>query len=128
LQQASDLVLYDGQVGVNIAVVKSSSLSYVASTGASITINPGSASTVIDPTFNGMTNITGGATNVVIAKYKVHGYGEDVKVSSIGVTPVLVNACTSGTVYNTAPCNVNTASLNSGFTVMLMRSVIKYTI
>lgn len=104
LQQASDIMVMDPQVGVNVAVS-----SFTASTGATITIGAGSATIVTDPTFNSTTNVTGGASNVVIAKYKIHGYGEDVKVTSLPITPVLVNACTSGATYNSAPCNVTTA-------------------
>ena len=65
LQQPSDLVLYDGQVGVNIAVTKSASLAYVVSTSGTITINAGSASVTVDPTFQNITNVTGGSTKVV---------------------------------------------------------------
>ena len=89
LQQAADLVLFDPQLGINIAASKNGSAAYVASNAGTITINAGSASVVIDPTFSAMTNVTGGATNVDIAKFKVHGYGEDVKVSTLSVTPVI---------------------------------------
>ena len=91
MQQAADLVLYDPQVGVNLAIEKAASTAYVASTSGTISIATGSASVVIDPVFNSLTNITGGATNTVIAKFKVHGYGEDVKVSTLAVTPVLAS-------------------------------------
>jgi hypothetical protein len=104
LQQASDLMILDPQVGVNIAVS-----SFAATAGATITIGAGSATISVDPTFSAMTNVTGGASNAVIAKFKVRGYGEDVKVTSLPVTPVLINACTSGSTYSSAPCNVTTA-------------------
>jgi hypothetical protein len=91
MQQAADLVLYDSQVGVNIAVTTSTGAAYGANSSGTIYIAGGSASVVIDPTFQVMTNITGGATNVAIARFKVHGYGEDVKVTSLDVTPVLTN-------------------------------------
>jgi hypothetical protein len=84
LQQASDIMVYDPQVGVNVAVS-----SFTASTAGTITIGTGSATVVIDPTFNTMTNVTGGASNIAIAKFKVRGYGEDIKVTSITATPVL---------------------------------------
>ncbi|KKS24676.1 MAG: Cell wall lytic activity, partial [Candidatus Nomurabacteria bacterium GW2011_GWC2_41_8] len=105
IQQASDLVLYDGQVGVNIAALGPAGVTYTANSGAEITINAGSASVTIDPTFQSLTNITGGATNVTIGKFKVHGYGEDVKVSSLVVKP----AITSGTVAS----GVNITTLNN---------------
>src|SRR3989344_3518981 len=105
IQQASDLVLYDGQAGVNIAALGPAGVTYTANSGAEITINAGSASVTIDPTFQSLTNITGGATNVTIGKFKVHGYGEDVKVSSLVVKP----AITSGTVAS----GVNITTLNN---------------
>lgn len=106
LQQASDLMIMDPQVGVNIAVT-----SFTASTAGQINIGAGSATIVVDPTFNGFSNVTGGASNVAIAKFKVRGYGEDVKVTSIPVTPVVANTChgaTSG--YTFGACTGGTAS------------------
>ena len=79
LQQAADLVLFDSQLGINVAATNNGS-SFSASSAGTITIAAGTASTVVDPTFSALTNITGGSTNAVIAKFKIHGYGEDVKV------------------------------------------------
>lgn len=96
LQQASDVMVYDNQVGVNVAIS-----SFTASTAALITIGAGSFTAVLDPTFNTFTNVTGGASNSTIAKFKLRGYGEDVKVTSLPVTPVLPGVATtysSGTV------------------------------
>jgi hypothetical protein len=87
LQQAADLVLFDSQLGINLAASVSSSVAFSSSNAGTLTINAGSASVVVDPTFSAMTNITGGSTNAVVARYKIHGYGEDVKVSSLNVTP-----------------------------------------
>ena len=102
IQQASDLVLYDGQVGVNLAAAVSSAVAFTANTAGVITINAGSASVVVDPAFQVLTNITGGATNTVIGRFKVHGYGEDVKITTLSVTPVL----TSPTPANNGLANV----------------------
>ncbi len=96
LQQASDLMVMDPQVGVNIAVcgatVNPCVTSFSASTSGTISIGTGSFTAVLDPTFSAMTNTTAGASNVVIAKYKIHGYGEDIKVTSLPITPVLTSA------------------------------------
>jgi hypothetical protein len=100
IQQAADLVLYDAQVGVNIAPSVSSMVAFTSNNANAVTINAGTASVVIDPTFSAMTNITGGATNVDIAKFKVHGYGEDVKVSTLSVTPNIINATAGGCTTN----------------------------
>src|ERR1035437_10081164 len=48
LQQASDLVLYDGQVGVNIAPLGLSGVVFTSNNAGTITINAGSASVVVD--------------------------------------------------------------------------------
>ena len=84
LQQASDLMVMDPQVGVNVAVT-----SFTASTGGLISIGTGSFTAVVDPAFSSMTNVTASASNVAIAKFKLHGYGEDIKVTSLPITTVL---------------------------------------
>lgn len=102
LQQASDLVVYDPQVGVNLAVCGTTggtacggatAYAFTSLSGGLINIAGGSSTMVIDPTFNSMTNVTGGASGATIAKFKIHGYGEDVKVSSLSFLPVLTS-CT----------------------------------
>lgn len=82
IQNASDLMIMDPQIGVNIAVTGT-----IPNNAATISIGTGSATVVIDPAFQTMTNVTGGASNVAIGKFKVHAYGEDVKVQSLSVTP-----------------------------------------
>jgi len=84
IQQASDLMIRDPQVGINIAVSGT-----VPNTAGTITINTGSLTVELDPTFNAMTNITGGGSNTTIAKFKLLAYGEDVKVQSLQILPVL---------------------------------------
>ena len=87
LQQVSDLMLNDPQVGINVAAGVSGVSWSNATTAASIDIKQGSLSTAVDPTFQSLTTLTGGATNVTIAKFKFHGYGEDVKINSLSITP-----------------------------------------
>ena len=103
IQQASDIVLYDPQVGANIAVTGT------PNTTGTITIATGTASTNVDPTFQTLSNITGGTTNAVIGKFKVHGYGEDVKVSTLSVTPIL----TGMTVGSSVSVATTEAGLNN---------------
>jgi hypothetical protein len=86
IQQAADLMIMDPQVGVNVAVSGT-----IPNNAASITINPGSITATNDPTFQTFTNVTGGASNIPIAKYRFRAYGEDVKVSSLQVLPVLTS-------------------------------------
>jgi peptidoglycan hydrolase-like protein with peptidoglycan-binding domain len=91
LQQASDLMLYDSQVGVNVSVTGTPN-----ATANSISISQGTLSIAVDPTFQSLTTVTGGSTNVTIAKFKLHAYGEDVKVNSLDILPVLGGAMSNG--------------------------------
>lgn len=90
MQNAADLMVFDPQVGVNIAVTTSGA-GAIPSSGASVTINAGTGTMVNDPAFNALSNVTGGASNIVIAKYKIVGYSEDIKVQTLSVTPVLAS-------------------------------------
>jgi len=83
LQQAADLTVTDSQMGVNIAATGT------PNSGGIISIAAGSATLLLDPAFQSSTNVAGGASNVAIGKFKLHAYGEDVKVSSLAVLPVL---------------------------------------
>ena len=113
LQQAADLVLFDSQLGINIAPAVNYTTAFTSNAAGTITINAGSASVVIDPTFSAMTNITGGATNVDIAKFKIHGYGEDVKVSTLSVLPVMSNSpvLASGSCTANTNCSLNNVTI-----------------
>ena len=104
LQQAADLVVYDPQVGVNVAATHDGTNAFSANSAGLLTINQGSAAVVVDPTFQSQTNVTGGATNIDIGKFQVTGYGEDVKVTSLEVTPSVTNACTTGATYGGTGC------------------------
>lgn len=88
LQQAADLVIYDAQLGVNIAVSGT-----IPNNAASISINAGTATVVVDPSFQVLTTATGGTANAVIGRFRATAYGEDIKVSSVSVTPTLTG-CT----------------------------------
>lgn len=87
IQNASDLMIMDPQVGVNIAVTGTAG--NLPNNGPTVTINTGSLTINNDPAFQAMTNITGGASNVAIARYKLHAYGEDLKINTLTVSPVL---------------------------------------
>jgi hypothetical protein len=113
LQQAADLVVFDPQLGINVAPAVSSSVAFSSNNAGTITINAGSASVVVDPTFSAMTTVTGGATQVDIAKFKVHGYGEDVKVSTLSVTPVLGSMTPSAAGLNNLSIYFNGAQVGS---------------
>jgi DNA-binding protein YbaB len=83
VQQASDLTVTDPQVGVNIAV------GGTPNSGGQINILTGTVTVSTSPAFTAMTNVSGGATNSVIGQFRVHAYGEDVKVLSLSITPAM---------------------------------------
>ncbi|GAC1413662.1 MAG: hypothetical protein NVSMB66_6030 [Candidatus Doudnabacteria bacterium] len=94
LLNAADLIVADSQIGVNVAVVSplTGSTSFSAIAGGTISVNAGSVTTSIDPSFNAVTNVTGGATGATIGRFKLMSYGEDVKIMNLSVTPVLSGA------------------------------------
>lgn len=96
LQNSSDLMLTDSQIGININAA-SAVANGVAGT---ITINSGSVTVSLDPTFNTVTTVTGGATNVTIARYRFQAYGEDMKISSLTVTPTVSGGTPATTTMN----------------------------
>jgi hypothetical protein len=110
LQQAADAIIYDPQVGVNVAVGGT-----VPNTGANITIKTGSSTVVVDPTFNNQTNITAGSSNVVIGKYTIHGYSEDVKVNTLYVLPIWTTATFTGGSTCTSNTNCSLANVTLYF-------------
>ncbi len=87
LQQASDLMVMDPQIGVNVALSGT-----IPNSAGLISIGTGSFTAVVDPTFSTFTNVTASASNVAIAKFKLHGYGEDIKVTSLPITTVLTGS------------------------------------
>ena len=96
LQQAADLTVTDPQIGVNVAAT-----SGIPTGSGTISILQGSTVTVVDPTFTSQTDISGGASNAVIGRFTVHAYGEDIKVSSMQVTPLIESADTTGSTCTT---------------------------
>ena len=119
IQQAADLMMMDPQVGVNVAVTAGTGS--IPSSGGNVTISTGSVTASNDTAFNAMTNVTGGASNTTIGKYKVRAYGEDVKVTSLQVLPVLAGMTPAAaglqnvTVYfNGSQVGTQTASWTSG--------------
>ena len=120
LQQASDIMVMDPQVGVNIAVCGNTSCTttYSASTAGTITIGTGSATVSIDPVFSAISNTVGGASNSVIGKFKVRGYGEDIKVSTLYVRPAFTTV--------TAPAQAGTCTSGSSTTADGLQNVTLY--
>ncbi len=113
LQNAADLMVTDTQLNVNVAPTTNSTTTFSQSQAGTITVNTGSITVTIDPSFSAMTNVTGGATNSVIAKYKLRGYGEDIKVTSLSVTPALSSATPSASGLNNVTLYFNGSQVGS---------------
>lgn len=103
LQNAGDLMISDNTVGVNIApTAAGSNQTAFPLSGNTISISTGSLSIAVDPAFSATTNITGGATNAVIARYKINSYGEDEKLTSVSITPTLLSMAPTATTFGLA--------------------------
>ncbi|MCX6720740.1 MAG: hypothetical protein NTW11_02960 [Candidatus Staskawiczbacteria bacterium] len=114
VQQASDLTITDPQVGVNIAANGATSGSaFTARSGTTFTIKWGTTTTTVESAFNALSNVTSGATNATIGKFTVHAYGEDVKVSSLAVTPLIKSAVATSCSTDANGANATTCGLNN---------------
>ncbi len=116
LQNAADLAVTDTQLNVNVGVVSLGATTFSQIAGGVITINPGTVTTTLDPNFNSVTTVTGGATGATIGSFKLTSYGEDVKINTLSVTPSIISATagassTSSTGVCTGTCGVNNVSL-----------------
>lgn len=112
LDQASDMWVEDSQLpGVYVTATQGTNavVNYVAGLQS---VNNGTL--VISNQSVGTTNVIGGASNVVIAKYKLSAYGEDMRVNSLSVTPVLTGTTPAAAGLNNVTLNVNGGAIASG--------------
>jgi len=73
---------------------------------------PGSVTVTVDPSFN-TTNISGGSVNVVIAKYLLQATGEDMKITSLVVTPTITNGTPNTTNVDNVTLYFNGSQIGS---------------
>lgn len=87
VENVADIMLEDSNLaGVNVsATVNNAALTQSNAKYNTITVNTGSVTVNVDPSFNA-TKVTGGATNVPVGQFTLRAYGEDVKVNSLKVT------------------------------------------
>ncbi len=112
LQYAADLMASDETIKSNV----SASGTIPSTSSAVYNILSGTVTVNIDPSFTSVTNVTGGATNTAIAKYQLRAYGEDVKVTSLQVTPAITNGTTasgSTTQFNNVALYYNGSQIGS---------------
>jgi hypothetical protein len=115
IENAGDLLIEDSQLtGVNVtASVGGVGNSFSRLTYDTFNVNAGSVTVNTDPTFNA-TTVTGGSSNVTIGQFTMKAYGEDVKVSSLSVTPTLTGAAISGSTTPTVQGLSNVALYVNG--------------
>ena len=115
LQNPADTQVTDVQNNVNVGITTNGTTFSTNSSGV-ITINGatgGSVTAQIDPTFQSATNVTGGATNVAIAKYKLTAYGENEKVQTVTVTPNVASGTPSTNELNNVQLYYNGSQVGS---------------
>ena len=98
IENAADLLIEDSNVyGVSIGATVGASTAITSGITkyGTITVNQGSVTVNVDTAFNPST-ITGGATNMPIAQFSLKGYGEDVKVTTLLVTPIIAGTAING--------------------------------
>ncbi len=76
-------------------------------------VDNSSASVVLDPAFKSI--VVDGATNSVIDRFKVSGYGEDVKIQSLLILPQLTNCTPSCTGLNSVTVYFNGSQVGSSY-------------
>jgi len=109
LENVADVMLEDTSLpGV---FVTPTNYSAVKNAGT-ITINTGNLTINQDSAFT-TTNVVGGATNVTIGSYKVTSYGEDVKLQTIQVNPVLSGTTPAASGLNNVALYVNGGQVGS---------------
>lgn len=84
VENVADLMFEDSSLsGVNVAAqINSVAFSQSAASYGTITVNKGSVTVNVDPSFTA-TKLTGGATNVPVGQFTMKAYGEDVKVNTL---------------------------------------------
>ena len=87
VENVADLMFEDTNLaGVNVsATIGNATFTQSLATYGVITVNRGSVTVNVDPSFTA-TKVTGGATNVPVGQFTLRGYGEDVKVNTLKVT------------------------------------------
>jgi hypothetical protein len=85
LQNAADIQLTDSNFNVNVTPTLASA-TFSPMAAGQLSISNGIVSVQLDPTFNSVSTVAGGATNVPLAKFNLTSYGEDVQISTLVVT------------------------------------------
>ncbi len=128
LENASDLIVMDSQLGVNIVITAPSTSGFAAQNGTTVSVSTGSVVTTIDPSFTSLTNVTGGATGAVIGKFKLQAYGEDVKVSTLGVMVTLTGTTPAPNSLNNISLFYNGSQIGSSQSPATTTSALSFTL
>lgn len=87
VENVADLMFEDTNLmGVNVSpTVNNLTLTQSNTTFNTITVNKGSVTVNVDPSFT-TNRVTGGATNVPVGQFTLRAFGEDVKVNTLQLT------------------------------------------
>lgn len=107
MQVASDLVVTDTNYNVNVTATGSG-----INDSATSTINSGSVSISKDSTFS-TTDVVKNSSNVVLGRYTMKAFGEDMKVDSLTVVPTFTGTSTSTEGLNDLSIFVNGTQVGS---------------
>lgn len=116
IENAADIRIEDRDVpNAFITSWNQTTSAYVTMLSAGlITINTGNLTINLDPAFNA-TQVVGGATNVEVGRFQFKAYGEDVKVLSLAVLPVLTSTTPAAAGLNNLSLYVNGGQVGSSY-------------
>jgi hypothetical protein len=108
VENAADIRVEDRDVPNAFVTVTNST----NNTAGLISVNTGNLTINQDPAFNA-TQVVGGATNVEIGRFQFKAYGEDVKVTTLTILPVLVGTSPAAAGLNNLSLYVNGGQVGS---------------
>ncbi len=87
IERGTDIMVEDSTLPGIFVLVTSAGSELINANAGTVTINTGSLTVTQDTSFNNVTTLVGGASQVKLAAYKITSYGEDVKITTLTFTP-----------------------------------------
>ena len=117
IENAADVMIEDSQLsGVNVTptVPAQGGAALNNMLGTNFTVSSGTLVVNQEPTFT-ETQVVGGASNTTVGKFKVQAYGEDVKVETLVITPVVTGTTPATTDLQNVALYVNGGAIGSQY-------------
>jgi hypothetical protein len=114
IETAADVMIEDSQLsGVNVTpTMGGNAINNVL--GTNFNVSAGTLVVNQEPTFT-ETQVVGGASNATVGKFKVQAYGEDVKIETLVVTPVVTGTTPATTDLQNVALYVNGGAIGSQY-------------